>query len=173
MCCSGCSRWVSGLQAVHARLASSDAARRVDEAVDQIDGIVRDIRTAIFDLHNSRAGGELAARVRAAATGMAADADVDPVVRLSGEVAHVPEDLAVAVEAVVREGVSNAVRHAAPSQITVTVSMDTTLTVEVIDDGLGIPEPSPAAASPTSPPAPAPRAAMSTSTGARWAPGPA
>ena len=81
-----------GLQAVHARLASSDAARRVDEAVDQIDGIVRDIRSAIFDLHNSRAGGELAARVRAAATGMAADTDVEPVVRVSGEVEAVPED---------------------------------------------------------------------------------
>lgn len=130
-----------GLQAVHARLASSDAARRVDEAVDQIDGIVRDIRSAIFDLHNSRAGGELAARVRAAATGMAADTDVEPVVRVSGEVEAVPEDLVVAVEAVVREGVSNAVRHAAPSQITVTVSTDTALTVEVVDDGLGIPEP--------------------------------
>ncbi len=129
-----------GLQAAHARLPTSDAARRVDEAVDQIDGIIRDIRTSIFDLHTARGGRELAARVQAAATGMAADTDIEPVVRVSGDVEGVPEDLAIAVEAVVREGVSNAVRHAAPSQITVTVSADSTLTVEVVDDGIGIPE---------------------------------
>jgi signal transduction histidine kinase len=129
-----------GLQAAHARLPESDAARRVDEAVDQIDGIIRDIRTSIFDLHTARGGAELTSRVQAAATEMAADTDLDPVVRVSGDVEDVPEDLAVAVEAVVREGVSNAVRHAEPSQITVTVSADSTLAVEVVDDGIGIPE---------------------------------
>ncbi|NMO90361.1 ATP-binding protein [Actinomycetospora sp. TBRC 11914] len=129
-----------GLQAAHTRLPATDAARRVDEAVDQIDGIIRDIRTAIFDLHTVRGGGELAARVRAAATGMAADTDVEPVVRVSGEVEAVPEELVVAAEAVVREGVSNALRHATPSQITVTVSTDGALTVEIVDDGIGIPE---------------------------------
>ena len=129
-----------GLQAAHARLPESEAARRVDDAVDQIDGIIRDIRTSIFDLHTARGAGEVAERVGAAATGMAVDTDVDPVVRVSGNVEDVPEDLAVAVEAVVREGVSNALRHGAPSQVTVTVSADSTLAVEVVDDGIGIPE---------------------------------
>ncbi|NMO89440.1 GAF domain-containing protein [Actinomycetospora sp. TBRC 11914] len=129
-----------GLQAAHARLPESDAARRVDDAVDQIDAIIRDIRTSIFDLHTARGGGALITRVRAAAREMAADTDVDPVVRVSGHVEDLAEDLAVAVEAVVREGVSNAVRHAAPSQVTVTVSADSVLAVEVVDDGIGIPE---------------------------------
>jgi signal transduction histidine kinase len=129
-----------GLQAAHARLPASDAARRVDEAVDHIDGIIRDIRTSIFDLHSSRGGSRLAARIQAAATEMSTDTDVTPVVRVSGDVEEMPEDLAVAVEAVVREGVSNALRHAAPTQVTVTVSADSTLAVEVADDGIGIPE---------------------------------
>jgi signal transduction histidine kinase len=128
-----------GLQAAHARLPVSEAARRVDDAVDQIDGIIRDIRTSIFDLHTARIGAGLSSRVRAVATEMAADTDVEPVVRLSGDVDGAPEQLLVAVEAVVREGVSNAVRHAAPSHITVTVSADSHLTVEVVDDGVGIP----------------------------------
>ena len=128
-----------GLQAAYARLPVSDAARRVDEAVDQIDAIIRDIRTSIFDLHTARGGSRLAARIRAAAGEMAADTDVTPVVRVSGDVEDVPEDLAVAVEAVVREGVSNALRHAAPTHVTVTVSADSTLAVEVVDDGIGIP----------------------------------
>lgn len=129
-----------GLQAAHARLPASDAARRVDDAVDQIDGIIRDIRTSIFDLHTARGGAELTSRIQAAATEMAADTDIEPVVRVSGDVEDVPEDIAVAVEAVVREGVSNAVRHAEPSQVTVTVSADSTLAVEIVDDGIGIPE---------------------------------
>jgi signal transduction histidine kinase len=129
-----------GLQAAHARLPASDAARRVDDAVDQIDAIIRDIRTSIFDLHTTRGPIDIGGRVMAAATEMAAEADLDPVVRLSGAVQEVPEDLAVAVEAVVREGVSNAVRHAAPTQVTVTVSADSALTVEVVDDGVGIPD---------------------------------
>ncbi len=129
-----------GLQAAHARLPASAGARRVDDAVDEIDAIIRDIRTSIFDLHTARGGTAPAERVRAAAAGMTVDTGIDPVVRVSGDVDDVPEDLAVAVEAVVREGVSNAVRHAAPTQITVTVSADSTLAVEVVDDGLGIPE---------------------------------
>jgi signal transduction histidine kinase len=128
-----------GLQAAHARLPASDAARRVDEAVDHIDAIIRDIRTSIFDLHTARGRSRLAARIQAAASEMAADTDVTPVVRVSGDVEDVPEDLAVAVEAVVREGVSNALRHAAPTHVTVTVSADSTLAVEVVDDGIGIP----------------------------------
>ena len=129
-----------GLQAAYSRLPASDASRRVDDAVDEIDAIIRDVRSSIFDLHATRGGGVLAARVRAAAYGMAADTDIDPVVRVSGDVEDVPEDLAIAVEAVVREGVSNAVRHAAPTQIVVTVSVDSILAVEVVDDGIGIPE---------------------------------
>ncbi|HEY2222259.1 GAF domain-containing sensor histidine kinase [Actinomycetospora sp.] len=128
-----------GLQAAHARLPHSEAAARVDDAVDQIDGIIRDIRTSIFDLHTARGGGDRAVRIHEAATEMAADTAIERVVRLSGAVEDIPEELAVAVEAVVREGVSNAVRHAAPSRVTVTVSADSVLAVEVSDDGIGIP----------------------------------
>jgi signal transduction histidine kinase len=129
-----------GLQAAHARLPASDAARRVDEAVDQIDGIIRDVRTSIFDLHTAGAHVDLGGRVRSAALEMSADGDLRPVIRLAGAVQDVPEELAVAVEAVVREGVSNAVRHAAPAEVTVTVSADAMLTVEIVDDGVGIPD---------------------------------
>ncbi|MCD2187399.1 sensor histidine kinase [Actinomycetospora soli] len=128
-----------GLQAAHARLPESDGARRVDEAVDQIDGIIRDIRTSIFDLHTAGEG-DLGARVRAVVAEMTAQAAVDPVVRVSGRVGGVPEELAVAVEAVVREAVSNTVRHAAASTVTVTVAADDQLTVDVSDDGVGIPD---------------------------------
>ncbi|WP_169510936.1 GAF domain-containing protein [Actinomycetospora chiangmaiensis] len=128
-----------GLQAAHARLPASDGARRVDEAVDQIDGIIRDIRTSIFDLHTAGEH-DLGVRVRGVVAEMTAQSGIEPVVRLSGAVATVPEDLAVAVEAVVREAVSNVVRHAAASTVTVTVAADSQLVVDVSDDGVGIPD---------------------------------
>ena len=130
-----------GLQATHVRLAAlPEAARRVNEAVDQIDGIVRDIRTTIFDLHAVGGGIGLGGRLRGAVAEMSAHVALEPVVRLSGAVDAVPEELAGQVEAVVREGVSNAVRHGAPRSIVVTVSVDDILAVDVTDDGVGIPE---------------------------------
>ena len=129
-----------GLQATQARLAAlPEAAHRVNEAVDQIDGIIRDIRTSIFDLHVVGGGTGLGGRLRGAVAEMSAHVALEPVVRLSGAVDAVPEELVVQVEAVVREGVSNAVRHAAPQSVVVTVSVDDILAVDVTDDGAGIP----------------------------------
>ena len=130
-----------GLQATQARLrAQPQAAARVNDAVDQIDGIVRDIRTSIFDLHAVDGAPGLGGRLRAAVAEMSAHVDTEPVVRLSGALDTVPEELAVQVEAVVREGVSNAVRHGAAHSVVVTVSVDDVLAVDVTDDGVGIPD---------------------------------
>jgi signal transduction histidine kinase len=130
-----------GLQATQARLrAHPEVAGRVNEAVDQIDGIVRDIRTSIFDLHSVGGAPGLGGRLRAAVAEMSAHVATEPVVRLSGAVETVPEELAVQVEAVVREGVSNAVRHGGADSIVVTVSVDDILAVDVTDDGVGIPD---------------------------------
>ncbi|PVZ06267.1 GAF domain-containing sensor histidine kinase [Actinomycetospora cinnamomea] len=130
-----------GLQATQARLrAHPEAAHRVNDAVDQIDGIVRDIRTSIFDLHAVGDAPGLGGRLRGAVAEMSAHVATEPVVRLSGAVDTVPEKLAVQVEAVVREGVSNAVRHGAAGSVVVTVSVDDVLAVDVTDDGVGIPD---------------------------------
>jgi signal transduction histidine kinase len=43
-------------------------------------------------------------------------------------------------EAVVREGVSNAVRHGQATAITVTAEAGDDFVIEVVDDGVGIPE---------------------------------
>jgi signal transduction histidine kinase len=51
----------------------------------------------------------------------------------------VPAAIAEHAEAVVREGVSNAVRHAQASAITVTAEAGEELVIEVVDDGVGIP----------------------------------
>jgi signal transduction histidine kinase len=68
-----------------------------------------------------------------------AGADVRPTVRMSGAVdSLVTGDLAADVEAVVREGVSNAVRHARAATVTVTLDVADDVVVEVVDNGTGI-----------------------------------
>lgn len=128
-----------GLQATQPRIPGPEAARRVSGAIDQIDSIVRDIRTTIFDLHTTDGGPGLGGRLRGAVAELSTHVTVEPVVRMSGPVDTLPVELVAHVEAVVREGVSNALRHGAPDTVTVTVSVDDVLAVEVTDDGVGIP----------------------------------
>ena len=129
-----------GLQSAQRRAARSDVAERIADAVDQLDQVVREIRTSIFDLHAGAAGRPgLGGRIRVAVTELTAHGAVQPTVRVTGPVDVVPDDLADHVEAVVREGVSNVVRHAGADGVTVTVSVGDDLVVEVSDDGRGLP----------------------------------
>jgi signal transduction histidine kinase len=68
------------------------------------------------------------------------DADVSPSVRISGAVdTLVPESIAAHATAVLREAVSNALRHSHAGEIVVTVEADADLIIDVLDDGIGMP----------------------------------
>jgi signal transduction histidine kinase len=129
------------LQSVLPQIGNAGAAGRVRSAVEQLDETVRDIRTTIFDLHtseDSQDGSSLRRRLLDIVT-ETAGADLRPTVRMSGAVdSLVTGDLAADVEAVVREGVSNAVRHARAAAVTVTIDVADDVVVEVVDNGTGI-----------------------------------
>ena len=132
------------LQSTQRRTKSPDLQRRLGESVDQMHEIVQEIRTAIFDLHGG-VGGETGLRLRHrlhdAIVELTDDAPVHPTVSMSGTLDTVPTQLAEHVEAVVREAVSNAVRHAGASTLSVSVAVkDDLLRIVVIDDGTGLPE---------------------------------
>ena len=59
---------------------------------------------------------------------------------MSGALDGVPVNLAEHAHAVVREGISNTVRHANAHNLIVTVSLDDHLTITITDDGDGMPE---------------------------------
>ena len=128
-----------GLQATQPTTPGAETARRVRDAIHQIDSIIRDIRTTIFDLHTTEGGPGLGGRLRGAVAELSTHVTLEPVVRMSGPVDTLPPELDAHVEAVVREGVSNALRHGAPDTVIVTVSVGDVLAVEVTDDGVGIP----------------------------------
>jgi signal transduction histidine kinase len=131
------------LQSVLPRIQDVQTQRRISTVVAQLDETVRDIRTTIFDLHNTEDIDEspgLRRRVLDIVTETAGP-DLHPTVRTSGAVDNlVTGDLAADVEAVTREAVSNAARHSGAEHVTVTLDVTDEVVLAVTDDGRGISE---------------------------------
>jgi signal transduction histidine kinase len=129
------------LQSVIPRVQDPDARRRIGAVIGQLDETVRDIRTTIFDLHSAAdvdRSTSLRRRVLDVVTETAGPG-LHPTVRTSGAVdSLVTGDLAVDVEAVTREAVSNAARHSGADHVTVTLDVTDEVVLEVTDDGRGI-----------------------------------
>ncbi|SDZ16874.1 Histidine kinase-, DNA gyrase B-, and HSP90-like ATPase [Amycolatopsis xylanica] len=127
------------LQATRHRSRSPETQRRLGDGIEDLQGVISDIRTTIFDLHGDHDGtSRLRKRLHEAIAELTADAGLRSVVRLSGPLGVVPAGLADQVEAVMREAISNVLRHARAKMLTVTVTMDDDVSVEVTDDGIGI-----------------------------------
>jgi signal transduction histidine kinase len=131
------------LQGTVRRIGDPGVRRRVSRAVEQLDETVREIRTSIFDLHTTGSDGadSLRRRMLDIVEELSTGADViTPSVRISGAVdTLVPDELAAHATAVLREAVSNAIRHAHAGEIVVTVEAATDLIIDVVDDGVGVP----------------------------------
>lgn len=133
-----------GLSLQAALRLSTDASltARLESAVDELDLTVREVRSAIFELHLPRLPGP---SVRRAALEIAAESaralGFDPEVRFSGPVdASVDETLASHVLAVLREALANVAKHAGATKVTVNVVVESgMLSVEVVDNGCGPP----------------------------------
>jgi signal transduction histidine kinase len=129
------------MQGTH-RLAKAPAvAGRLDEHIDQLHEVIQEIRTAIFDLQTD-SGDEtrLRARLHTIIRELTRDTAIHPMVRMSGPLDVVPTGLAEHSEAVVREAVSNAIRHAHAGELSITISLDDDLVIDVTDNGVGIPD---------------------------------
>jgi signal transduction histidine kinase len=118
-----------------------EIASRLNQAVDDLDRTVRDIRSTIFSLSVKA---ETADSLRSQLTWIAEEV-VDamgfhPAVYFDGPVdSTVPDDIAEHVKAVVREALSNVAKHAGAKHAVVRVSVAAgTVTVTVEDDGAGI-----------------------------------
>lgn len=129
------------MQSTQRRTKSPELQKRLGDSIQQMHEIVQEIRTAIFDLHGGAAGEtRLRHRLHDAIAELTDDAPVHPTISMSGPIDTVPTQLAEHVEAVVREAVSNAVRHAEASTLSVSVAVkDEQLRIVVVDDGKGIP----------------------------------
>ncbi|GAC68953.1 GAF domain-containing sensor histidine kinase [Gordonia soli] len=118
------------------------AAERLQQVIGDLDRTIAQIRTSIFDLQTDADRSDSATlrrRVLDIVAELAVHAPTAPGVAFAGPVdTLVPASVGPHVDAVLREGLSNALRHADADRIEVSVSADDVLVIEISDDGVGI-----------------------------------
>jgi signal transduction histidine kinase len=117
---------------------------RIERSIDELDRTIADIRSAIFELGESSGPGGLRRAVLQLTEELGEMLGSRPEVRFEGLVDNtVPQNIGDHVLAVVREGLTNAGKHAGARHFVVEVDVTDRVTVEVSDDGRGIELPLP------------------------------
>ncbi|WP_269457467.1 GAF domain-containing sensor histidine kinase [Nakamurella panacisegetis] len=128
------------MQGTQHRVKVPIVATRLQQHIDDLQQVIHDIRTAIFDLHADPAQPlRLHTAVHNIVTELTADTDLRTTVRTAGPLDTVDPALTEQAQAVIREAVSNVVHHAHASELSVTVTVDTDLHITITDNGTGIP----------------------------------
>ena len=127
------------LQGTIPRARVPEVQQRLTDCVDDLQEVIQEIRTAIFDLHGASYGVTRLRQRLDEAIAQFSTSDLRTTVQYTGPLSVVDAALADHAEAVVREAVSNAVRHADATTLTVNVAVDDDLCIDVVDDGRGIP----------------------------------
>ncbi len=130
------------LQGIATSEAAAPVAGRITDAISDIDGTIRQVRTSIFELAESGLGRGIRSHV------LTLVAELEPVVgyevpvTFDGPVdAALSDTVAEHVLATVREALTNVGRHAAATEARVALTVTaTTCRLEVIDNGRGFTE---------------------------------
>ncbi len=127
-----------GLQEATRSSDLQQVLRRVDKSVDDLDATINDIRTSIYELGDDTMLGGLRHGVLELASELAPLLGARAEVRFLGPIdSTVSQRTADHVLAVVREGLTNAGKHAGATRYAVLVKAKDDLTLEVADDGVG------------------------------------
>ncbi|MGZ8808315.1 MAG: sensor histidine kinase [Mycobacterium sp.] len=126
------------LQGTIPRARVPEVQQRLTDCVDDLQQVIQEIRTAIFDLHGASSGVTRLRQRLDEAVAQFANAGLRTTVQYMGPLSVVDVTLADHAEAVVREAVSNAVRHAEAVSLAISVAVEDELTIEVVDNGRGI-----------------------------------
>jgi signal transduction histidine kinase len=131
------------LQGATALMQDSEAAHRVEQAVDALDETIKDIRTAIFSLQARGQADQpgLRARILSMMEEMTGPLGHPPGLRMAGQLdTQVPGPIAEQLLAALREALANVAKHAHASRTDVTVEARADLVLLVRDNGVGLPE---------------------------------
>ena len=121
-----------------------EVASRITHAVDAMDETIKDIRATIFELQarDAPGGPDLRGDIVALTEEMTDMLGFAPSLRLGAGLGDgISSEAAEQALAALREALSNAARHAQASEVDVTVdvSPDGMLTMQVTDNGIGVP----------------------------------
>ncbi|MGA9679659.1 MAG: PAS domain S-box protein [Mycobacterium sp.] len=125
------------LQAAISRARSADVQQRLNAAVDDLHAVVHDFRRAIFGLRD-RSSNITGLRQRLDEVIVQLSGDLDTTVQYKGPLSVVEAALAEHAEAVVKEAISNAVRHSQATRLTIAIDVADELSIDVVDNGKGI-----------------------------------
>ncbi|MBF6079357.1 GAF domain-containing protein [Nocardia beijingensis] len=130
------------LQGTAQRARTPEIKSRLSETINDVQTIVQDIRHSIFDLHSSTSAEApvLRKRLHAVVAEMTAETELRTSIRLAGPVSVLTSTIFDHVEAVLRESLSNVVRHAHASTVSVKLTIGDDVVLEVADNGIGLPE---------------------------------
>jgi signal transduction histidine kinase len=126
------------LQGTIPRARLPEVKERLTACVDDLQEVIQEIRTAIFDLHGASSGTTRLRQRVDEAIAQFASPEVRTTTQFVGPLSVVDATLADHAEAVVREAVSNAIRHGKATMLTVSVTVEDDLRIEVVDNGVGI-----------------------------------
>jgi len=128
------------LQGTLARARSPEVIDRLNRTLDDLQTIIEEIRTTIFQLKSPAArNGDFRHRIQQVVADLTEDRDIVTTVRMHGPMTTVGGELADHAEAVTAEAVSNALRHSGASRLTVEISVADMFSLDIIDNGSGIP----------------------------------
>jgi signal transduction histidine kinase len=118
-----------------------EVADRIKTAVDDLDQTIRDIRTAIFQLHHRPGRATMRDALQEELGGARELLGFGPRLLVEGPVEHgIPEAVRPHLIAVLREALSNAARHAGARHVEVRLRVGDDVTLTVTDDGRGVGE---------------------------------
>jgi two-component system sensor histidine kinase DevS len=122
------------LQGTIPRARSPEVQQRLSEYVDDLQAVIEEIRTTIFDLHGPASGATRLRQRLDETIALFSDGTLRITTKFIGPLSVVDATLADHAEAVVREAVSNA----DATTLAVTVKVEDELSIEVVDNGRGM-----------------------------------
>ena len=130
-----------GLESTVRMVPEGESARRLRQAIVEIDDTIKDIRRAIFSLGTLEGSTDLQTEVENLVDRAAATMKLRPKLRLEGPIrTTVPGAVASDLLAVVSEALTNVSRHARATSVEVRVVVDQdALEACIADDGRGMP----------------------------------
>jgi signal transduction histidine kinase len=128
------------LQGTVARVRSPEVSDRLNRTLDDLQMIIEEIRTTIFQLKSPLGNdGGFRHRIQRVVADLTENRDIVTTVRMYGPMTAVGGELAEHAAAVTAEAVSNTIRHSGASRLTVEVTVEDMVTVDIIDNGCGMP----------------------------------
>lgn len=128
------------MQGLAATATEAATVERLQQMIEDLDDTVRDIRTTIFELQRPRIPGRsLRQEILDLVDEINSPSNFSIAIRFDGPVdLAVPDTIADHLIAVVRESVTNAVRHSGGSAIAIDISVGDHLEARVSDNGSGV-----------------------------------